>query len=39
MCVLMLCDCGMSFVKRMNRVGESADPCGTPAWDVKVLEK
>ena len=26
-------------MNRMNKVGESADPCGTPAWDVKVLEK
>ena len=37
--VLSLLGCGMSLVKSINNVGESAEPWGTPALDVKVLEK
>ena len=36
--VFVFCGLGMSFVYKMNSVGESADPCGTPASDCNVLE-
>ena len=38
-CVLSLSGCGTSFVKRMKRVGERAEHCGTPALDENDLEK
>ena len=36
--VFVFCGLGISFVYKMNNVGESAVPCGTPAYDWKVLE-
>ena len=33
-----LSGCGLSLIYILNRIGDMADPCGTPAVEVKGLE-